>query len=140
MPIIKTNILGSDIDINYDQQDREKLISLITTFKKRLDEFPANGRISNNKIIFLAALKAENQIIEFKKLSEENIENNRKLIIQKNIIEDLNNKIFLLEDKIKEWNLKNLSEEKNNDLINNEIDVVKNRIDLIQNKIKNSIK
>ena len=137
MPIIKTNILGSDIDINYDQQDHEKLISLIAKFKQRLNEFPDNGRISNNKIIFMAALKAEDQIIEFKKLDEEN---NKKIITQKNIIKNLNIKINLLEVKIKEWNLKNLSEVENNNLINNEIDVLKNEIDLIQIKIKESIR
>ena len=57
MAILKIEILDSQIQINYEINEREKLINLIENFKKRLSDFPKNERISNNTIIFLAALR-----------------------------------------------------------------------------------
>ena len=68
MPILEINILGSVIEINYQEDEKEKLLDLIEQFKIRLSEFEnIKGRFSDNKIIFLAALKAEDDILELKK-------------------------------------------------------------------------
>ena len=47
MPILKTEILGSEIEINYEEVEKERLTKLINQFKKRLSEFPQNGKINN---------------------------------------------------------------------------------------------
>ena len=39
MPILKIDILGSIIEINYEQNEYDKLIYLIKNFKNRLKEF-----------------------------------------------------------------------------------------------------
>ena len=140
MPIIKTNILGSDIDINYNVSDHKKLVDLIESFKRRLEEFNPNGRISNYKLIFMAALKAEDQILELKKLNEEIQKDIAELNNQKIVNEKLNNEIILLKDKIKELNIKNISEIKNNNLIEEEINALNKINTLIKNKIKDSFK
>ena len=55
MPILEINILGSTIEINYQENEKEKLMHLIQQFKLRLSEFKdIKGRFSDNKIIFLA--------------------------------------------------------------------------------------
>ena len=65
MPTLKTEILGSIIDINYEESEKEKLIKIIEKFNDRLLDFDnLRGKISDKKILVLAALKAEDQIID----------------------------------------------------------------------------
>jgi len=64
MPIIKTEILGSIIEINYESSEKNKVEDLIENFKKRLTEFEyLHGKVSDKKLMFLAALKAEDHAI-----------------------------------------------------------------------------
>ena len=39
MPILEINILGTKIEINYQKDEKDKLIRLIKQFKLRLSEF-----------------------------------------------------------------------------------------------------
>ena len=114
MPILKTEILGSQIEINFEESEREKLQYLISNFKQRLNEFPENnGRISTNTILFLAALKAEDQLVEIESLVDKNKEYKNTAIKQKNIIEKLTKEIVFLKDQVKQLNKFNLSIENN---------------------------
>ena len=89
MPILKTEILGSQIEINFDESERDKLQRLISNFKNRLNEFTNNeGRISNNTILFLAALKTEDQLEEIKSLADNNKENNNEIVKQKKLLKN----------------------------------------------------
>jgi len=139
MAIIKVEILGSQIKINYDVNEREKLTSLIKNFKKRLSEFPNNERVSANTIIFLAALKAEDQLVEFKiegdknKLYLEQIDN------QVAIIEKLNKEVVLLQDELKELNLSNIYEKNTSSDAMEAIVRLEKILESIQKKIKDSI-
>ena len=70
MPTLKTEILGSPIEINYEESEKDKLIKIIEKFNDRLLDFEnLRGKISDKKILILAALKAEDQIID-KSLTE----------------------------------------------------------------------
>ena len=72
MPILETNILGSKIEIHYHENEKGKLINLIEQFNLRLSEIEdLKGRFSDNKIILLAALKAEDNINELKKIIDD---------------------------------------------------------------------
>ena len=91
MPILETEIFGSKIKINYRKGEKEKLIDLIDRFKKRLLEFKdLQGKVTDNKIIFLAALKAEDHIFD---LNEKFLQQNKEKIVSKNLSLDLDNKI-----------------------------------------------
>ena len=91
MPILETEIFGSKIKINYRKGEKEKLIDLIDRFKKRLLEFKdLQGKVTDNKIIFLAALKAEDNIFD---LNEKFLQQNKEKIVSKNLSLDLDNKI-----------------------------------------------
>ena len=118
MPIFKTFILGSQIEINYEEKDKNKLHYLIKKFKSRLNEFPNNGKANNNTIIFLASLKIEDSLNELEKLL---IQSNTKL--KKNIDEK---KIALI----------NL-EEKNriNEVLKDDIILLDNQVSKLQTKL-----
>ena len=140
MAILKIEILGSQIEINYEINEREKLISLIENFKKRFSDFPSNGRASNNTIILLAALKAEDQLVELKIKADKDKANLELMNKQVGIIEKLNNEITLLQDQLKELNLSNICEKKISSNAEESIDRFEKILVSIQKKIINTIK
>ena len=98
MPTLKTEILGSPIEINYEESEKDKLIKIVERFNDRLLDFDnLRGKISDKKILILAALKAEDQIIEknLTKEKEEEIINNKKKEIN---INDITQEIIQLKD------------------------------------------
>ena len=139
MPTLKTEILGSSIEINYEESEKEKLIKIIEKFNDRLLDFEnLRGKISDKKIIILAALKAEDQIIENSLTNEKETEiiNNKKKEIN---INDITQEIIQLKDIERKLNIEN---SKLKDLISkafNELDKMeKNIIDLTDKIISQS--
>ena len=107
MPTLKTEILGSPIEINYEESEKDKLIKIVERFNDRLLDFDnLRGKISDNKILILAALKAEDQIIEknLTKEKEEEIINNKKKEIN---INDITQEIIQLKDIKRKLNIEN---------------------------------
>ena len=139
MPTLKTEILGSLIEINYEKSEKDKLIKIIEKFNDRLLDFEnLRGKISDKKILILAALKAEDQIIDktLTKEKEEEIINNQKKAIN---INDITQEIIQLKDiknklNIENNELKNLISKAFSELDNME----KNIIDLTDKIISQS--
>ena len=107
MPTLKTEILGSPIEINYEEFEKEKLIKIIEKFNNRLLDFESlRGRISDKKILILAALKAEDQVIDrsLTKEKETEIINNQKKAIN---INDITQEIIQLKDTESKLNIEN---------------------------------
>ena len=107
MPTLKTEILGSPIEINYEESEKEKLIKIIEKFNDRLLDFEnLRGKISDKKILILAALKAEDQIIDrsLTKEKETEILNNKKKEIN---INDITQEIIQLKDIESKLNVEN---------------------------------
>ena len=74
MPTLKTEILGSLIEINYEEEEKDKLIKIIEKFNDRLLDFKnLEGKVSDNKILFLTALKAEDEIFDFTNKSKSSL-------------------------------------------------------------------
>ena len=110
MPTLKTEILGSLIEINYEDSEKDKLGKIIEKFNDRLLDFEnLRGKISDKKILILAALKAEDQIIDktLTKEKEEEIINKQKKAVN---INDITQEIIQLKD------IKNKLSIENNDL------------------------
>ena len=124
MPIIETELLGSKIEINFKKDQKEKLLKLIENFKNRLEEFNSlEGKVSDKKILFLAALKAEDNFLELKNNSNKSLnENGVKEIIK-------------LKDYIEKIEEKNIKLEKTNKEISNEINEIDKKISFLINKI-----
>ena len=139
MAILKIEILGSQIQINYEINEREKLINLIENFKKRLSDFPKNERISNNTIIFLAALKVEDQLAELKIVADENTANIEKINKQVVTINKLNNEVTFLQDQLKELNLSNIYEKNISSNVLEALNSFEKKLESIQKKIKDTI-
>ena len=107
MPTLKTEILGSAIEINYEESEKDKLIKIIEKFNDRLLDFEnLRGKISDKKILILAALKAEDQIIDnsLTKEKETEIINNQKKAIN---INDITQEIIQLKDIESKLNVEN---------------------------------
>ena len=139
MPIFKTEILGSHIEINYEVNEHDKLNDLIQNFKKRLEEFPNNKKVNSKTVIFLAALKIEDELKEIKKNVYDNKVDNKLIENQELSIEQLKNEIITTKNKLNDSNLK-ISTQTNKHLnIIDEINILEKKIELIQSKIKKFI-
>ena len=139
MPILKTEILGTDIEISYEKNEYDKLNNLIEKFKIRLSQFPNDGRASSNQILFLAALKTEDELETMKK--KINVNENEKNLQNKNlVIEDLNKEIILLKKELEKIKSSNISNIQDNNSVLDEIKELEKITKLIQDRIKESVK
>ena len=124
MPILKTEILGTNIEINYEKNEYEKLNNLIEKFKLRLSQFPNDGRASSNQILFLAALKTEDELETMKK----------------QIDVDENKEIILLKKELEKIKSSSISSIQDNTSTIVEIKQIEKITKLIQDRIKESVK
>ena len=139
MPILKIDILGSEIKINYEESEKEKLLKLINKFKQRLSEFPQDGKINDKLIIFLSALKIEDELEENKKLLLNNKVNINRITEQSQIISKLNDKIILLKHETNELHSINTDHSNKNLLVLEKVKNLENLIDFIKAKIKDEL-
>ena len=123
MPILKTEILGTEIEINFEDGQKEKLLTAIERFNQRIKEFShLEGKVSNNKLILLAALKAEDNIYD--------------IINQSPTLENLSKEIISLKDKIRALTLENQELQNIQQDAFNEIDKIEKYLDKSISKIK----
>ena len=139
MPILKTEILGSEIEIIYEEVEKERLTKLINQFKKRLSEFPQNGKINDKAIIFLSALKIEDELEENKKLLLNNKIDKNKINEKSQIISKLNNQIILLKTEANEFYSNNIIESNKYLQILKKVQNLEKLIESIKTKIKNEL-
>ena len=130
MPILKTTIFNSAIDINYEEGDKDKLLQLIENLNNRLKKYNhLNGKVSDSKIIILASLAIEDDLMEEKKLiSEQNLISND-LNVKKLHVEKLSSEIINLKDKIHQLESKLDEINKRDSLIADEIDEINKQIE-----------
>ena len=139
MPILEINILGSKIEINYQEDEREKLTHLIEQFKLRLSEFEnLKGRFADNKIMLLAALKTEDNIYELMQKI-----NNQKKMIESSLIhqekfDDKIREIVNLKDQLSLLNEKNQKLEGQQKITMNEIGKLNKKLISLIDKIMNT--
>ena len=139
MPVLKTEILGIELEISYEKNDFDKLNHLIEKFKKRLSQFPNDGRASSNQILFLAALKTEDELETMEK--KINVDTNEKDLQNKNIIiENLNKEIILLKKELEKIQSSNISHIQDNTAVLDKIKELGKKTKLIQDRIKESVK
>ena len=136
MPTLKTEILGSIIEINYQEAEKEKLERLISKLRGRISEFNHNiGQISDSKIIFLAALKAEDHLEEIENLLEKKDKEKKINDDQKNIINNLTKEIISLKDQISKLESHKSSYEEIDYKTLKNINTIEDHLDKILHKI-----
>ena len=136
MPTLKTEILGSIIEINYQEAEKEKLERLISKLSRRISEFNHNiGQISDSKIIFLAALRAEDYLEEIENLLEKKDKEKKINDDQKNIINNLTKEIISLKDQISKLESHKSSYEEIDFKTLKNINTIEDHLDKILHKI-----
>ena len=130
MPTLKTTIFNSSIDINYEEGDKDKLLQLIENLNNRLKKYNhLSGKVSDSKIIILASLGIEDDLLEEKKLiTEQNLISND-LNAKELQVEKLSSEIINLKDKIHELESKLNERNKRDLLIEDEIDEINKQIE-----------
>ena len=140
MPKLKTEVLGSLIEIHYETSEKDKLINIINKFKKRLLDYKnLESKVSDKKILFLTALKTEDENIELKNIFSKNKDiliNNKKNFENKSS----NLEIIKLKDKLIKLDNENNQLKKNNLQASHELNKIEKILKQITDKIisKNS--
>ena len=136
MPTHKTKIFNTLIDINYEKSDKEKLIDLINNLNNRIKKFShLNGKVSDIKIIILAAIAIEDELLEKNNISLTNKSLEAELSKNDLKIESLNSEIINLKDKLNflESELENKS--RNDSSKEEVIEEVANQIEILNKSI-----
>ena len=132
MPTYKALILNKEISVNYEENEKEKLIEAVKSINSKLQSYNVqNGKISDNKLLSFLAIKLQAELLE---LEQNKLNHN---IVEKNF-ENANKKNISLNDKIYELTEKNILLKKENELINQELVSIKSQIDLIITLVKNT--
>ena len=132
MPTYKALILNKEISVNYEENEKEKLIEAVKSINSKLESYNVqNGKISDNKLLSFLAIKLQAELLE---LEQNKLNHN---IVEKNF-ENVNKKNISLNDKIYELTEKNVLLKKENELINQELVSIKRQIDLIITLVKNT--
>ena len=130
MPTLKTTIFNSIIDINYEEGDKDKLLQLIENLNNRLQKYKhLNGKVSDSKIIILASLAIEDDLMEQKKLTSEQNSLSNDLNLKELNVEKLSSEIISLKDKIHRLESKLDERNKRDFLIEGEIDEINKQIE-----------
>ena len=132
MPTYKALILNKEISVNYEENEKEKLIEAVKSINSKLESYNVqNGKISDNKLLSFLAIKLQAELLE---LEQNKLNHN---IVEKNFV-NVNKKNISLNDKIYELTEKNVLLKKENELINQELVSIKSQIDLIITLVKNT--
>ena len=130
MPKLKTTIFNSSIDINYEEGDKDKLLQLIENLNNRLKKYNhLNGKVSGSKILILASLATEDDLMEKQKLISAQSSMSNDLKTKELQIEKLSLEIISLKDKIHQLQSKLDEINKRDFLVENEIDELNKQIE-----------
>ena len=130
MPTYKAFILNKELNINYETDQKEKLIKSIEEINSKLKNFNnPNGKISDTKLLSFLAIKLQAELSDFhesKKL---------KTILEKKI-DNLNSENINLKEKLFQIREENKFINEENELVNKELIKMQKQIDMIKILIK----
>ncbi len=136
MPIYKASILNKEISVNYEIDQKDKLIEAIKLINYKLKNFInyndyINGKVSDSKLLSLLVIELQADLIEVNedKKNKNSLEKKFKDSKSENI--NLNDKLYQLREQ-------NVLLKKENDLMNEELKKIQNQIDIITGLVKNT--
>lgn len=130
MPVYKALILNKEISINYEENEKQKLVDSIKAINSKLKNYDyLNGKITDSKILSILAIKLQVEIFDF----NENTKNEKSFEIK---TKELNSENINLNDKILKLREENISLKNENEFINNELIEIQNQIAIITKLIK----
>ncbi len=81
MPVYKASILNREINLNYEYDQKEKLEKAVDVLNKKLKSFDnKDGKISDNKLLSLIAIKLQAEIFDI--TSKNQVDINEEKILQ----------------------------------------------------------
>ncbi len=131
MPVYKALILNKEFNLNYQENEKEKLEEAINAIQIKLKNYDnSNGKISDLKLLSFLAIKLQAEIIELNKTKKENVNLDKK-------IKDSNYDNINLKDKLNKLREHNNLLEKENNIIKENLTQIQNQIDLILGLLNN---
>ena len=130
MPVYKAYILNKEINVNYEKNEKEKLLESIDAINSKLETYDnLKGKISDSKLLSFLAIKLQAELIHLneKKQKDLKIDNKSKYSNDETI--NLNDKIYQLREQ-------NHLLKKENELINQELIKIQSQINIIINLVK----
>ena len=132
MPVYKALILNKEISVNYEVNQKEKLIEAINAINSELGNYDnRNGKISDNTLLSFLAIKLQAELLDLNKNKQKNINLEKKFT-------DSNSQNINLNDKLYQLREQNKLLKEENELINQELIKIQSQIDIIISLIKKS--
>ncbi len=124
MPVYKVKILNKEINLNYEEIHKERLVEAVNQIKNKIKSIDnLNGKISDTQILTFLSIKLQDEIFELEqKKIDINFTNEFTDLKNKNL--NLNNEIFQLKEKNKSLETENNSIQENLDQIIKQINIL----------------
>ena len=131
MPVYKVKILNKEINLNYEEIHKERLVEAVNQIKNKIKSIDnLNGKISDTQILTFLSIKLQDEIFELEqKKIDLNFTNEFTDLKNKNL--NLNNEIFQLKEK-------NKSLETENNSIQESLDQLIKQINILLSLIKSN--
>ena len=130
MPVYKALILNKEISVNYEDDQKEKLVEAIKEINSKLEGYDnLNGKISDTKLLSFLAIKIQAELLEI------NENKNRENSLEKKI-KDSSSENINLNDKLYDLREKNKLLKEENDSISQHLIQIQKQIDIITRLIK----
>ena len=130
MPIYKALILNKEISVNYEENQKDKLVEAIKVINSKLKSYDTlNGKISDSKLLSFLAIKLQAELIDLSKTKTNRPSSDKKS-------NDSNSEKINLHDKIYQLREQNKLLTKENETLNQELINIKNQIDIIIDLVK----
>jgi len=124
MPVYKVKILNKEINLNYEEFQKERLVEAVNQIKNKIKNIDnLNGKISDTQLLTFLSIKLQDEIFELEqKKNDINFTNEFSDLKNKNL--NLNNEIFQLKEKNKSLKTINNSIQENLDQIIKQINIL----------------
>ena len=124
MPVYKVKILNKEINLNYEEVHKERLIEAVNQIKNKIKTIDnLNGKISDTQLLTFLSIKLQDEIFELEqKKIDHNFTNEFKDLKNKNL--NLNNEIFQLKEKNKSLETENNSIQESLDQLTKQINIL----------------
>ena len=124
MPVYKVKILNKEINLNYEEVHKERLIEAVNQIKNKIKSIDnLNGKISDTQLLTFLSIKLQDEIFELEqKKIDINFTNEFTDLKNKNL--NLNNEIFQLKEKNKSLETENNSIQENLDQLTKQINIL----------------
>ena len=131
MPVFKVKILNKEINLNYEEVHKERLVEAVNQIKNKIKSIDnLNGKIGDTQILTFLSIKLQDEIFELEqKKIDINFTNEFTDLKNKNL--NLNNEIFQLKEK-------NKSLETENNFIQENLDQIIKQINILLTLIKSN--